>query len=135
MSSHLRTHEKFTCCYCKKEFKNRSSLKRHFTVHQKVRIFRCRFKECDKSFRDKFELRHHEKIVHLLKKDFICPIQGCGARFKMNSQRNFHMRVHQAGTPFSCRFCDQKFKLEEYLKQHEKRCAKKYGQPVPEDYG
>ena len=94
MTSHLRTHEKFVCCYCNKPFKNRSSLKRHFTVHQGIKIFRCRFKNCNKKFRDKYELSHHEKIVHTLKKDFKCVIPGCGASFKMNSQRNFHMRIH-----------------------------------------
>jgi len=45
----------------------------------------------------------------------------CGAKFLRELHLEKHMTIHTGEKPFSCSFCDKKFRLKEQLKPHEMR--------------
>ena len=59
------------CEYCNKKFKNTSKLKRHMSIHQKSKKFRCQFKDCKSEFNRKEHLNSHRNF-HEDIKSFKC---------------------------------------------------------------
>ncbi len=50
---------------------------------------------------------------------FACPWEGCGRLFRAQFSLNRHMLLHTETKKYACRFCDRKFSLPQYLREHE----------------
>jgi len=58
--------------------------------------------------------------IPLNKKEFICSIPGCGAKFKSSSNQKRHERQHGGEKPFQCNICNRKFARKYDLQVHER---------------
>ena len=62
---------------CGKEFSRSDHLSRHMEIHVDKRPFQCSL--CDKTFREKYHLQSHKKVVHEKIKDYECDqCRHCG---------------------------------------------------------
>jgi len=50
---------------------------------------------------------------------FACPWKGCGRLFRAQFSLNRHMVLHTDAKKYGCRFCQRKFSLPQYLREHE----------------
>ncbi|XP_077410001.1 zinc finger Y-chromosomal protein 1-like [Vanacampus margaritifer] len=130
-SASPRVANSFRCSTCGKEFKFRSLLSNHETVHSDERPHACDF--CPRRFRRLSHLKRHRHVVHhdgtRQPENFICHI--CGKDKKCRSQLDRHVIIHTGERPFACDLCTARFNRQGNLQQHRKRMHG-IGQP-PED--
>uniref|UniRef100_A0A3B3Z7C8 C2H2-type domain-containing protein n=1 Tax=Periophthalmus magnuspinnatus TaxID=409849 RepID=A0A3B3Z7C8_9GOBI len=84
------------CTQCFKSFKSKKSLAKHLKIHVR-QVFKSKSKEGKPK-------RH------------MCPV--CKRRFSRKRHMNEHMRSHTGETPFSCSYCDTRFRYRYSLVRH-----------------
>lgn len=110
-----RTESKQICDICGKEVKNTSILRIHRKVHfeQIKRTFECYL--CQKVLLSRNNLKHHILITHITDNAAIHICSYCGKGFSRLNKRNRHMKTHLNVFPFSCDYCEKKFRYKNKL--------------------
>ena len=133
------THQKkHPCTVCGAKFRSAKYVRYHMRIHTGEKPFSCSF--CDVKFRWKkarntHELRHKnvphkipQKSHSVLSRPKKHECTECGARFHFPKEVRYHMRIHTGEKPFSCSFCDMKFRLKYFLQLHERRHKNEFPQ-------
>ena len=76
----------------------------------------CRFSSCNKTFKNIFSRRIHERSVHLDIKPFQCQI--CSSRFTQKSDLKKHYYIHSGEKPYLCLTCKKTFSQSSNLYRH-----------------
>lgn len=84
--------------------------------HYRLKPHKC--EQCNRSYRDLYELRDHINLHHLNKKLHICSV--CSRGFGTRKHMHQHMLSH-GEKRFQCKFCDQKFATTSGRRGHEIR--------------
>ena len=92
---------------CQILFDSKKELDEHKATH--VKLYKCDFKNCEKSFSKIVNLRKHCKSHYKNKKIYLCPYEGCNKSFSAYYSLNSHYRIHTGNMPFRCEICDKKF--------------------------
>lgn len=92
---------------CQILFDSKKELDEHKAIH--VKLYKCDFKSCEKSFSKIVNLRKHCKSHYKNKKIYFCPYEGCNKSFSAYYSLNSHYRIHTGNMPFRCEICDKKF--------------------------
>jgi len=82
----------FQCDICKQCFTREHSLKMHLEMHFNIRRFQCEI--CFKRFILKQYLHDHMH-THTGEKPYVCPVDGCGKRFRQRGKLSSHKKEHQ----------------------------------------
>ncbi|XP_053622924.1 uncharacterized protein LOC128682308 [Plodia interpunctella] len=105
LKKHIRmVHEKaFTakCEVCDAEISSRYNMAAHLRKHLQVKPYRCRYKQCNKRFKDMNSLKKHSRI-HKPDEQYSCDV--CGRLFARRHRLNTHMRQHGDDTKWNTRF-------------------------------
>lgn len=103
---------------CNKSFKERSNLRSHLKSHMKEKEFRCEIDNCGKAFSTKGNLKAHESL-HKNEKPHKCQFEGCGKRYINECRLKVHERTHNSeNKPYHCTDCRKKFNEKGNLKTH-----------------
>ncbi|EDL05154.1 mCG112885 [Mus musculus] len=84
-------------------------------IHTEKKIYKC--SECDKCFKNKFNLTMHQRI-HTGEKPYKC--SECDKCFTKQSNLSIHQRIHTGEKPYKCSECDKCFTQESYLSIHQR---------------
>ncbi|CAD5123002.1 DgyrCDS11392 [Dimorphilus gyrociliatus] len=152
LTLHIRTRhgsEKFTCKRCSKSFDTAQKLVKHSKIiHNDLKPFVCKEKDCENCYATYSRLLYHEKKWHR-KKTFDkqcstcnklftndeglrvhqkrCGVaasqakfscQICLKRFFTNHELNDHLFIHRSDRSFVCKICLKTFKLRTSLAAH-----------------
>ncbi|XP_075988026.1 uncharacterized protein LOC142984356 [Anticarsia gemmatalis] len=102
------------CKLCNKEFKSRTSLHQHKTVHtERSRDFACHV--CGKMFFTKGTLTTH-LMTHEDAKRYKC--EFCPMAFHARGNLHAHISLHSGAKPFVCEQCGKSFRAKRHLKSH-----------------
>ena len=111
--------KKFFCFKCDKTFFNKHSLQQHIKfIHQKVNVFKCPYKNCEKNFKNKLRLKVHINS-HLGIKNFKCEI--CEKKFAEKGTLYTHYITHSNNFNKKCDLCNYKCTSDTLLKFHYKK--------------
>lgn len=118
----VHSDQTFSCEQCSKTFSFKRSLDRHIKgVHEDVRDFNCEESDCEKSFRNKYELKQHMIGSHNKgdKSDRTCKV--CFKVFKKVKYMEIHCTsVHNSEPQFSCPICQRSFSFQRSMERHVK---------------
>ena len=117
MKSHKRSCSdkgKHACTKCPKTFQKKSNLKSHYDVHLGEKSYSC--DKCDNRFFHSGSLNRHKLVKHEKTQSYVC--ETCSKSFSRKDWLKTHMRGHTGESPFSCDFCDQKYKDKRPLVNH-----------------
>lgn len=118
LKAHIQHHDAplFQCEKCYKEFKNQSSMERHKSCHEKIRVFICA--TCGKGFKKPAILRQHEEVHNPYKIYVVCEI--CN-QMMLGRSLKLHMEVKHGDRykekKFICE-CGKAFRYENQLEKH-----------------
>ncbi|CAL9682797.1 unnamed protein product [Knipowitschia caucasica] len=130
-----------TCPVCEKTFLRAAAMRRHLETHSENRELKYKCGNCDKSFRDQYDMTRHNMRVHE-KADVGSPVLAedsdsntspssenkhcvlCGKYFARFVDMERHMKSHSEDRPYSCTFCKKKFKNPYVLKRHQNKICK-----------
>ncbi|KAJ4425570.1 hypothetical protein ANN_27765 [Periplaneta americana] len=101
------------CNICNKVFGTPQSLKLHYHIHTKKKLFKCDI--CGISLLKLSDVKKHA-LVHKDKKPFHC--QMCGKTFMRSFDLNRHSRIHTGERPFKCEVCGKGYSDSGNLKKH-----------------
>lgn len=116
----------FSCAICGESFRWKYYLDKHMIskhklsdnsneTHAVVRLYKCMYTSCNKSFKNSGNLARHV-WVHRRVKRYKCGT--CGRKFLDCTNLKRHMLVHSGEKPFSCDLCNQKFRRKHHLELH-----------------
>ena len=103
-----------TCDKCGKTFKLVRVLKEHMNIHGEPK-FHCDFKDCNRKFHLKANLKAHRDVVHLKCKNIPCEI--CGKMFYNQTHLRSHMEHHNKDKHI-CHICSSHFSCSKSLREH-----------------
>lgn len=131
-----------TCPVCSKKFLRAAAMRRHLETHSANRDLKYKCANCDKRFRDLYDMNRHNMRVHE-KEDFSITAKEeelidpgtsdilenkncalCGKYFARQMDMERHMKSHSEDRPYNCIFCEKKFKNPYVLKRHQKEICK-----------
>ena len=94
----------YVCDYsnCKKKYKTKYSLRRHYLTHAGVRKHGCPY--CGKHFILAQYLREHI-YIHTGELPFACTYPGCGKKFRQIGKLSMHRKIHTS--PCMAENCSQ----------------------------
>uniref|UniRef100_A0A3B4WS73 Zinc finger protein 14-like n=1 Tax=Seriola lalandi dorsalis TaxID=1841481 RepID=A0A3B4WS73_SERLL len=116
---------------------------RHQEIHSENRDLRYKCANCDKRFRDHYDMNRHNMRVHekeelssnskeedpgdpstsdMMSENKNCGL--CGKYFARRVDMDRHMKSHSEDRPYKCSFCEKKFKNPYVLKRHQKEICK-----------
>ena len=86
---------------------------------EKVKYYRCSFKECNKVFLKQSNLKDHIR-THTGEKPYICLHPGCGKTFSQHGNLKKHEKIHSGNKKYYCNYpnCGKKFSASYNLKIH-----------------
>lgn len=131
-----------TCPVCSKTFLRAAAMRRHQEIHSSNRDLRYKCANCDKRFRDHYDMNRHNMRVHEKEEmsndakleDLADPSTSemsenkncvlCGKYFARQVDMERHMKSHSEDRPYKCSFCEKKFKNPYVLKRHQKEICK-----------
>ncbi|TNN40981.1 Zinc finger protein 91 [Liparis tanakae] len=135
-----------TCPVCNKLFLRAAAMRRHQETHSSNREFKYKCADCDKRFRDQYDMNRHSMRVHekdgadggAKEEDEAAEGAGaggadgsenkncalCGKYFGRRVDMERHMRSHSEERPYDCCFCEKKFKNPYVLKRHQQEICK-----------
>ncbi|XP_068442084.1 zinc finger protein 11-like isoform X2 [Clinocottus analis] len=135
-----------TCPVCSKIFLRAAAMRRHQETHSSNREFKYKCANCDKRFRDHYDMNRHSMRVHEkdeydhgAKEEEAAAAAGdsatsetpenkncglCGKYFGRRVDMERHMRSHSEDRPYNCCFCEKKFKNPYVLKRHQQEICK-----------
>ncbi|XP_033845258.2 zinc finger protein 11-like [Periophthalmus magnuspinnatus] len=127
-----------TCPVCEKSFLRAAAMRRHLETHSENRELKYKCSNCDKRFRDQYDMTRHNMRVH--EKEVGSPPTAedsvdsntsenkhcglCGKYFARYVDMERHMKSHSDDRPYSCPFCKKKFKNPYILKRHQSKICK-----------
>ena len=116
---HKRRHssvKSFGCDNCDRRFVLYAGLTRHKKfVHSHFRPFVCPRSDCNKIFKRKLSLIHHN-LTHSSVKSFGCNKRD--KRFKTKESLDRHKPRHSSDKPFECEKCNQRYKYKSLFMSH-----------------
>ncbi len=110
------TGKPFKCDTCGQNFKCKSKLQTHLSVHTGEKPYLC--KTCGKAFKFNYKLNIHLRS-HTGEKPYVC--KTCEKRFCDSSALKKHIRIHTGEKPYSCKTCGKAFRLNGDLTLHVRR--------------
>ena len=86
---------------------------------EKIKYYRCSFKECNKVFLKQSNLKDHIR-THTGEKPYICLHPGCGKTFSQHGNLKKHEKIHSGNKKYYCTYpnCGKKFSASYNLKIH-----------------
>ncbi|XP_030006031.1 zinc finger protein 14-like [Sphaeramia orbicularis] len=128
-----------TCPVCNKTFLRAAAMRRHLEIHSENRDLKYKCDNCDKRFRDQYDMNRHNMRVHE-KEEMNSPPKTedshdpstsenkncilCGKYFARCVDMERHMKSHSEDRPYKCPFCEKKFKNPYVLKRHQSKICK-----------
>jgi len=114
-TKHPTDPNSFTCPVCKKTFKNKNLIVRHFGIHDHNRSLICEL--CGRNFYHPSSFQMHKKI-HEKNYDKECKI--CMKKFLSTSHLNRHKKSHSQEKNYPCPMpgCSSRFAQNYNLKAH-----------------
>jgi uncharacterized Zn-finger protein len=116
----IHSDKTFSCVQCSKTFSFERSLLRHIKgVHENIRDFNCDEPDCDKSFRNSYELKQHMISQHSKgdKSDRTCKV--CFKVFKKVKYMEIHCAsIHNSEPQYSCPICQRSFSFQRSMERH-----------------
>lgn len=109
------TRSKLTCPLCNKHFISEYFLRGHLIKHINRKV-EC--KNCGKSFKSKFTLHEHAKMVHHLKRNDFHRCGVCGRCFLDRYKLVLHKKHHRNK---ECHLCDKVFRSQHHFDSHMQR--------------
>ena len=110
----------FSCQICGSCFPESNKLKVHVARHSEDRPVKCTRENCDKSFKNKEDLRIHLKRHDGLMQIYKYQCRYCEKIFQTAGSRQTHERLHTGEKPYACKVCDYKCADVSNLKKHER---------------
>lgn len=138
-----------TCPVCEKSFLRAAAMRRHLETHSETRELKYKCDNCDKRFRDQYDMTRHNMRVHEKEgvgsspptEDSADPDGSpslenkhcalCGKYFARYVDMERHMKSHSEDRPYSCPYCKKKFKNPYILKRHQSKICKNRGLQKP----
>ncbi|XP_041637225.1 zinc finger protein 160-like [Cheilinus undulatus] len=131
-----------TCPICNKNFLRAAAMRRHLETHSANRDLKYKCANCDKRFRDLYDMNRHNMRVHEkedmsgdgkeeeltdpstsdMSENKNCAL--CGKYFARQVDMERHMNSHSEDRPYNCCYCEKKFKNPYVLKRHQKEICK-----------
>lgn len=130
-----------TCPVCDKTFLRAAAMRRHLETHSENRDLKYKCTNCDKRFRDQYDMNRHNMRVHEkeelnssnaeepsdlgasdMSANKNCHL--CGKYFARQMDLERHMNSHSEDRPYKCTYCEKKFKHPYVLKRHQKEICK-----------
>lgn len=131
-----------TCPICEKSFLRAAAMRRHLETHSVTRELKYKCDNCDKRFRDQYDMTRHSLRVH--EKEAVgspSSTEGtvdpdaspspeskncilCGKYFARLVDMERHMKSHLEDRPYSCPYCKKTFKNPYILKRHQNKICK-----------
>jgi uncharacterized Zn-finger protein len=116
----IHSDQTFQCNQCSKSFSFQRSLMRHIKgVHEDIRDFNCEEQDCEKSFRNSYELKQHMIGQHNKgdKSDRTCKV--CFKVFKKVKYMEIHCAsIHNSEPQYSCPICHRNFSFQRSMERH-----------------
>ncbi|XP_038217113.1 zinc finger protein 184-like isoform X1 [Zerene cesonia] len=110
----------FTCPLCHKHFVSDYFLNKHILKHR-FETVKCKY--CTRTFKSKFHLFEHVKVVHLIKTEVFGECDVCGRNYIDAVKLNKHIKRHH---DTQCLLCDKFFKTQVHHDRHMQRHIMKF---------
>lgn len=91
--------------------------KAHAITHTGIMPYQC--EQCEKSFVVQDELKRHVLLQHNRGRQKPCP--HCGRQFVSESRYEWHIRLHEMKSGFTCSQCGYLYESKAYLEHHQQR--------------
>ncbi|VDM32452.1 unnamed protein product [Hydatigera taeniaeformis] len=115
------TPNMYECPHCRERFSDRRAHRLHVEKHAEGVLHPCT--ECGKEFRSKQALMHHIQMRHDTSEWEQGPAtcEHCGITYPKRSALKYHIaRMHNLELLHECPVCQQRFRIETYLRRHMK---------------